>query len=124
MRNDGEMSCYENRRRSRMALSNCVQTAARVAIRDAVRALTGVVFSGGNRLAFKGHPAISALVAQVAQSRDKLCDVTRRRILTKLKSRLYGVRADLCSRRHHANTSELQRLGSDLLYRSLFVDLS
>jgi hypothetical protein len=43
-----------------------------VAIRDAVRALAGTALTLGYELVFGGHPAISPLVWQVAQSLDKL----------------------------------------------------
>ena len=42
-----------------------------VAIRDAVRALTGVALARGYTLVFGGHPAISPLVWQVADSLGK-----------------------------------------------------
>ena len=54
---------------------NYVATADPVAIRDSVRALTGVALSRGYNLVFGGHPAISPLVAQIAESRQKLENV-------------------------------------------------
>jgi hypothetical protein len=46
-----------------------------IAIRDAVRALAATALTLGYELIFGGHPAISPLVWQVAQSLDKLAAV-------------------------------------------------
>jgi hypothetical protein len=46
-----------------------------VAIRDAVRALAGTTLTLGHELVFGGHPAISPLVWQVADSLGKLTAV-------------------------------------------------
>ena len=54
------------------ARGHYVDTADPVAIRDSVRALAGVVLRRDYQLVFGGHPAISPLVAQVADSLDRL----------------------------------------------------
>lgn len=52
-----------------------IDTADPIAIRDAVRALAAVVLKSGRVLVFGGQPAITPLVAQVADSIGKLDSV-------------------------------------------------
>lgn len=72
-----------------------VESSDPIAIRDAVRALTGTALKHGYTLVFGGHPAISPLVWQIADGLDRLSKVVI------YQSRLFEDRIPLEAKRIH-----------------------
>ena len=82
-----------------------VETSDPVAIRDSVRALTGVALARGYTLVFGGHPAVSPLVWQVADSLGKAESVVI------YQSRLY--KEKIPKEAHYFNNLEWTETGGD-----------